>query len=608
MKKSILIAALLVGTFSAGAQLAQTTTQWAKLLDAAPPDMGIDFALGNNALYYLSCTGSTIGTGDSGFPKEYTDVTASIYFDDQLIATGAPYEGASFNNNFSLVKTTLDGSFGWTVYSTSGDFASNNGGVAPATDGGVYVSTVMRHTDNLRTEPIRLVDANGNATVIDWTLPDTEAKRWHQGLLMKVSAQGTIEWTRLIEVDHAPVPAATGEHAEITGSAFYISGMASDAEGNFYIGARYATPITIGTNTFTPHNTEGWNGDSQQTRGDVLIAKFDAQGNLLSTLTTTGTAHAESNATLTMAQGNLWLAMTATGTADGNCAIALDGHRIALPDEQQNVVIARLDTDLHVRWLQQWSAAQVQNRDAVMQCPRLSVAGDNVWFTGQCNGAYTCGDVSVTTATGNVREGIVVKCDAATGQALAATTSKQAFATMKNGIQGYVGAFENETGTDVCVYGYTFGGESVTLMRLDAATLEGREFVTLIAGGSMPTAQKCIAKGSTLYTLSRGRDSHIPLYQLQPIGSDLSLATQEWAVCMAAFTLPFGTRGEQPTTILGDLNDDGVVDIDDLNIAINIILKKDNDAQHSAQADIDGDGAVDISDVNAIINLILGKG
>ena len=51
-----------------------------------------------------------------------------------------------------------------------------------------------------------------------------------------------------------------------------------------------------------------------------------------------------------------------------------------------------------------------------------------------------------------------------------------------------------------------------------------------------------------------------------------------------------------------DLNHDGVIDIADVNEAINAMLGK-----SSAMADVNGDGMVDISDVNAVINAMLGK-
>ncbi|MBR1804355.1 MAG: PCMD domain-containing protein [Muribaculaceae bacterium] len=59
--------------------------------------------------------------------------------------------------------------------------------------------------------------------------------------------------------------------------------------------------------------------------------------------------------------------------------------------------------------------------------------------------------------------------------------------------------------------------------------------------------------------------------------------------------------------VLGDLNSDGTVDVSDVNIAINIILGKNDNESLKALADISGDGTVDVSDVNALINIILHK-
>ncbi len=56
-------------------------------------------------------------------------------------------------------------------------------------------------------------------------------------------------------------------------------------------------------------------------------------------------------------------------------------------------------------------------------------------------------------------------------------------------------------------------------------------------------------------------------------------------------------------TFYGDVDDNGIVDISDVNAAIDVMLgRMDNEL-----ADVNGDGAVDITDVNAIINKMLGK-
>ena len=65
------------------------------------------------------------------------------------------------------------------------------------------------------------------------------------------------------------------------------------------------------------------------------------------------------------------------------------------------------------------------------------------------------------------------------------------------------------------------------------------------------------------------------------------------------------TSGDQPTK--GDLTGDGQVDISDVNIIIDVMLGKNQDASTKAKADVTGDGNVDIADVNAVIDIMLGK-
>ena len=56
----------------------------------------------------------------------------------------------------------------------------------------------------------------------------------------------------------------------------------------------------------------------------------------------------------------------------------------------------------------------------------------------------------------------------------------------------------------------------------------------------------------------------------------------------------------------GDVNADGLIDIRDLNILVNIVLGQDGASRYDGRADLNGDGKTDIVDVNIAINLILG--
>ncbi|MBO4870918.1 MAG: M6 family metalloprotease domain-containing protein [Muribaculaceae bacterium] len=63
----------------------------------------------------------------------------------------------------------------------------------------------------------------------------------------------------------------------------------------------------------------------------------------------------------------------------------------------------------------------------------------------------------------------------------------------------------------------------------------------------------------------------------------------------------------EPPALEGDINLDGIVDITDVNILINIILQRDLAENYDRRPYITDDNVVDISDVNAVINIILAQ-
>ncbi|MBO7609117.1 MAG: hypothetical protein J6S96_02795, partial [Muribaculaceae bacterium] len=68
--------------------------------------------------------------------------------------------------------------------------------------------------------------------------------------------------------------------------------------------------------------------------------------------------------------------------------------------------------------------------------------------------------------------------------------------------------------------------------------------------------------------------------------------------------LTFKFEGEG-AGLMGDLDNSGIVDVEDVNAAINIILKIKNMSDYPGNGDMDGNGYIDVEDVNAIINIIL---
>lgn len=57
----------------------------------------------------------------------------------------------------------------------------------------------------------------------------------------------------------------------------------------------------------------------------------------------------------------------------------------------------------------------------------------------------------------------------------------------------------------------------------------------------------------------------------------------------------------------GDVNLDGLTDISDINLLINVMLGRQDASLLYGDPDVTGDGRVDVGDVNAVINAMLGR-
>ncbi|MBQ7690013.1 MAG: dockerin type I repeat-containing protein [Muribaculaceae bacterium] len=76
------------------------------------------------------------------------------------------------------------------------------------------------------------------------------------------------------------------------------------------------------------------------------------------------------------------------------------------------------------------------------------------------------------------------------------------------------------------------------------------------------------------------------------------------ALLLHQFTV---TKVKDAPAIKGDVDGNGRVDIDDMNILVNIILQLATADEYDGRADVDSSGRVDIDDVNQVINIILAQ-
>lgn len=547
MKKQLLGFFAMSLTMCAFAQ-SSPVVKWGKLIDGSTTagDQSTSVSVNSDGdVYWFGTNGSTAAAPE-------------VSFDGSPIYTGALYDaGNSQNNNFTLLKTNADGEKLWVVYSNSGDFANNAGGTALTSDGGCVVVTKVRHTDGMLDRNISLFDANGTETTVEWTCD----RRYYRMMVTKVSSAGQIEWVRMMDFSTEPgAGAAGGAYSDFWADTFNVGEVAVDADDNIYVALNYRNPLTVakaegGSETFVPVNTANWTGDSQTACGDFLLLGLDKQGYYRNSLTLEGTATVAYCSKLKYAGGKLF----AQGYIIGDGSELKAAGKVLKPSSIMSPLVLCADTDLQVQWAKCFPGEQVAGRNALQNCG-LEYVGGALWFVGQYNLKFSDPDDDtkfITSTQGTLREGFVVKLDAATGDWLAARNSRddefcQGGAFAKTGLTGYMSVIANpEKPDNIYVLGYVMNANvGVFMRRYDAATLVADldgEF-NLITKGGAPSLQTSAydAANGVCYLTARGNRT------FGMLGSEDSAAPANWGILAAKVKLPAGMQ-----TAVSDVAVDG---------------------------------------------------
>ena len=71
------------------------------------------------------------------------------------------------------------------------------------------------------------------------------------------------------------------------------------------------------------------------------------------------------------------------------------------------------------------------------------------------------------------------------------------------------------------------------------------------------------------------------------------------------FLMPMSLMAKGSSSILGDVNGDGYVNVTDVTLLVNNLLGFENASFVAANADLNGDNDITVTDVTALVNLIL---
>ncbi len=541
MKKITLLAVAVLASASmlASAQsLGGTQTLWAKFVkntqnEQALTSQGNQMVLAQDGGLY--CIGN-IGSTTAEQMTVLTDGTNATN-----LAQGIDYSGNGANQGLLIMKLSADGELVWTVAQTNGEAAVNENWVAATADGGLVALVNLRHTEGHLGDNITIKDAKGNNFDYEWTV---EARSF-RSFIIKIDADGGIEWTREIEAnataDEATYPAWSQTSRNI-GQGIKTYALDIDNEDNIYVGGLMCATLTTDGVTIPVHNVASWNGNAQTTVGNMFVIKFDQDGNYVKHLVSEGEATQENVRALKVVGNKLYMAAWIAGVAGTEFSIG--GKSVTPATVNGSWALAELDTNLNVNWLQFYESTI---SGSAWQMPTMTIAGDHIYLMGTAKYGYTIGETNYTNTPANkARQSWLMQFDRSNGNATAATVLATGNMQMQH---GFFGGYE---GTDGNFYAIERGltpsasfGSEMILYKFNQETLEIDDNVQLAQGSC--DGQSLVTDGTKVYVMNRfgNKNEAISFYNSEITFSSLSFV---WG--QSAYEVPVGAV--QSLTIEGN--------------------------------------------------------
>lgn len=507
MKKSLLAFAALI--LSPTVMAEAPTQSWAKLIDSPQTqDLTSKVILCND--------GNPVTLSQFGSQS----ATDNISYDGQVIATGSATNSSSNNANLLILKhSAKDGSLLWAVSSKSGDIiVSSDGNIAATADGGVLALLKMRSSKLTPYISPVLVDNSG----AEVEFPDWNTSEWiYNQVLVKINAQGNIEWTRTIVMDQLPVPAASsGNSVNATTNGVTPFALALDAEGNIYIGGNYRAPMIVGGENngvfvLTPRNLDTYNGDTQQSAGGLYLIKLNPEGYYVNHLRASGTLTRDQIRCFAIDGSDLYFTGNMLGAVGSS--LTLGGKTVTVESTYDSFMFGCVSTDLKtVKYLTGVKSFGNKSSKQAVKLRALNVSGGYLYVCGGGTGSYgpAGSSAAAVSSTGTLEEGWVIRFNASDG-------SWDAAANNDINIGAYLGMFEYNS--RLYILGYRLNANDGVF--LDEYPLSGSLVragrYTLVKGGGAPTGYSvafdptstrvfAAARGNNTFTLADGSTTDKP--------------------------------------------------------------------------------------------------
>jgi hypothetical protein len=460
-----------------------------------------------------------------------TKATAeSLMFNDEAIGSGAVTSSTAENYNLALIKHDKNGKKVWAIYSKQGYFEGANSSVVATNDGGVLLFIKVRATENNGYVSPVLVDASG-AEIEFYEFPTRN--KVSNAMLVKVSAEGNVQWTRHFAMDELPVPDATEKYADATTNALFTYGLALDSDENIYIGGNFRTPMVLTGEKnshfiLQPRNLAGYTGDTQAAAGGLFLVKLDSDGDYLGHVKVKGDLTREQISGLAYADGKIYFYGNVQG-ADG-ATLTMGDKSITMESTFDGILYGAISTDLSVEFLRYIKPYAASNNKNSIQLKALRVIDGNIFMLGHLLGGLSAANENEAriATSGTLQEGFVIKCDATDGSWISAKDNTGM------SIGGYYDVFKS--GSDLYLYGYQMNATTGVYIEkyADNNDWEMVERNALLAGGGSPTtASNCLydsTSGNIVVSL-RGNKA------VTLAGSEDTLTPSSWGSVIASFNI-----------------------------------------------------------------------
>ena len=491
MKKfTLLLFAILSLTMSLNAQ-SPLAFQWAHSVDGATTagDNVMGMCKSSDGYYFIA----------TKFGTSTTQKALNVWFDGELLKNehgayeGSPYTGNSQNGNMLLQKVAKDGSVVWTTFTKKGDV--DHAEVAPTSDGGLIVALKCRAwvkeagLENM----LCYVDATESETNITGDQVESE----YRYLIMKITKTGTIEWYRKI------TGLVKNGEKQPTKNNIYVYGLAVDEYDNIYLAGNFRTEMYLNKSDETKvtlvakSSVDTWDGDSQNTVGDMFLVKLDSKGYYLNSIVNNGIVDCAFLDKVVYNNGKLYLDGRVKSV--GN-EITFGGVTVNASKDFQTQLLLSVNTeDLSVNYIKSLTSVENVKKRFVIQNKSAQYLNGYVYFTGLLNGSWKQESENIATNhTSAQLKGYVLKMNPETGKVEKATVRTD------GGIGGFFGVYEGTK--KLYAFGYDFSGGAI-IAPIDKETYAVETPIIVCKYGLVGNATTPIVDGENFVMANRGKSA-----------------------------------------------------------------------------------------------------